>query len=299
MEKLSFHDEIAKNKRNSVILIAVVFVILILLGYVISIVYDPALAIIFIVIAALIGIFQILFSYYNGDKVVLKATGAIPAERKKYLFLHNTVEALIIAAGIPKPKVYIIPSKEINAFATGRDPDHASIAVTQGLLDNLNRQETEGVIAHELGHVANYDIRFSMLVAVLVGIIGILSYMFIRSMWFGGGRRDSRGGGSMGAILFIAGLLLAIFAPLIVRLTQMAISRKREYLADSTGAKITRYPDGLAGALQKIMKHNKNNMKVSGAVSHLFFVNPLHSFMDKLTSTHPPLEERIKRLKAM
>lgn len=297
MEKLSFHNEIEINKRNSIFLTFVVFMVLIGVGYVVGMVYNPAMAILFIAMAAIIAVLHILNSYYNGDKIVLKVTGAKEAKYENYRYLHNTVEGLAIAAGVPKPKVYVIESKEMNAFATGRDPEHSSIAVTKGLLDNLNRQELEGVIAHEMSHIANYDIRFGMLVAVLVGLIAIISYIFIRSMWFGGGRGSGRG--NSGAILIVVGLVFAVVAPIIVKLVQLSISRKREYLADSTGVMLTRYPEGLANALEKIAKTNRGSMEVSDAVSHLFFVNPTKSAIANLTSTHPPIQERIKRLRAM
>jgi heat shock protein HtpX len=187
----------------------------------------------------------------------------------------------------------------MNAFATGRDPDHSSIAVTTGLLKVLNRQELEGVIAHEMSHIGNYDIRFGMMVAVLVGLIAIISHIFLRSMWYGGSHRSDDNRGSGGAIIIIAGIALAIVAPIVVRLVQLAISRRREYLADSTVAMLTRYPEGLASALEKIGKHNKGNMPVSEAVSHIFFVDTVHTFLDNLTATHPPIDERVKKLRAM
>jgi heat shock protein HtpX len=299
-ERLSFYDEIGRNKRNSILLIIVVFLLIIFIGYVVGEIYDPTLSVLFIIVAAVIAILQVLNSYYNGDKIVLAATGAKEAAYEDQRVLHNLVEGLAIAAGVPKPKIYVIESTEMNAFATGRNPEHSSIAVTTGLLDKLNKQELEGVIGHEMSHIRNYDIQFAMLVAVLVGLIAIVSYIFTRSLWFGGGvRSDNRERGNGGAILIIIGIILAIVAPIVVRLVQLAISRQREFLADSTGAMLTRYPPGLAAALEKIGKTNKGNMNVSEAVSHLFFVDPVHTFIDNLTSTHPPIQERIKRLRAM
>lgn len=298
-EKLSFHDEIGRNKRNSIFLVFVVFIFLILIGYAIGWVYNPSMAYVFIGIAVIVSLLHILNSYYNGDKIVLAAVGAVPADELKYKFMHNTVEGLAIAAGIPKPKIYIIPSQDINAFATGRDPDHSSIAVTDGLTKILNRQEMEGVIAHEMSHIMNYDIRFMMLVTVLVGIVAMVGYMFTRSLWYGGGNSGSRDRGNAGAILVLIGVLLAILAPIIVRLIQLAISRKREYLADSSGAMLTRYPDGLANALEKIATTNKTKMNVSDATASLFIAQPNARLLTKLTSTHPPIQERIKRLRAM
>jgi len=298
-EKLSFHDEIAKNNRNSIILVFVIFVFLILVGYAISWIYDPTMMWIFIGAAAVISILHLLNSYYNGDKIVLMTTGAIPADETKYKFLHNTVEGLALAAGIPKPKVYIIPSADINAFATGRDPQHSSIAVTEGLTKILNRQEMEGVIAHEMSHIGNYDIRFMMLATVMVGIVAMVGYMLTRSMLYGGHRDSGRDRGNAGAILMIVGIAIAILAPIAVKFVQLAISRKREYLADASGAKLTRYPEGLAAALEKISKNNSRKMDVGDVTASLFIANPNPSLLNKLTSTHPPIVERIKRLRAM
>jgi heat shock protein HtpX len=185
----------------------------------------------------------------------------------------------------------------MNAFATGKDPNHASIAVTTGLLENLKRDELEGVIGHEMSHVRNYDIRFATYIAVLVGLVAILSDLLMRSFWYGGGRRDKEEKGF--GLLIIVGLILAIFAPIIVRLVQFAVSRRREFLADASSAELTRYPEGLASALEKIMKVNEGKMKVSEAVSHLFFVDPKRSALDSLYATHPPIKERIKILRSM
>jgi heat shock protein HtpX len=298
-EKLSFHDEIAKNNRNSVILVFVIFVFLILIGYAISWIYDPTMMWVFIGFAAVISILHLLNSYYNGDKIVLATTGAIAADETKYKFLHNTVEGLALAAGIPKPKVYIMPSQDINAFATGRDPQHSSIAVTEGLTKILNRQEMEGVIAHEMSHIGNYDIRFMMLATVMVGIVAMVGYMLTRSMLYGGHRDSGRDRGNAGAILMIIGIAIAILAPILVKFVQLAISRKREYLADASGAKLTRYPEGLAAALEKISKHNSRKMEIGDATASLFIANPNPSLLNKLTSTHPPIVDRIKRLRAM
>jgi heat shock protein HtpX len=259
--------------------------------------FAPELSLIFLIFA---GIFMLIYtygSYMYGDKVVLATTKAkrVKEDDRRYIHLINAVEGLSIAAGIPRPKIYVIENNEINAFATGRDPQHSSVAVTTGLLKNLKRDEIEGVIGHELSHIRNYDIRFATFVAVLVGLIGILSYMFRRTLWYGGGKRDNDKGG----ILLLIGIILAIFAPIVVRLVQLAISRKREYLADASSVKLTRYPGGLASALEKIKNINKGKMKVSEAVSHLFFTDPNKSGLDSLHATHPPLEKRIKILRSM
>ena len=238
-------------------------------------------------------------SYRFGDRVVLSTTNAKPANSIEHQYLLDTVEGLSIASGIPAPKAYVIENQDLNAFATGRNPENASIAVTTGLISTLNRQELEGVIAHEISHIKNRDILFMTLVAVLVGLAAILSQLIIRSMWFGGqrNRRDKRGG--LIVIVFIVGILLAIFAPIATRLVQLAVSRKREYLADASGVSITRYPEGLASALEKIADKNQGRIKVSDAVSHLFFVDPQKSSLDSLFATHPPIRERIKKLRQM
>ncbi|MCB2172259.1 M48 family metallopeptidase, partial [archaeon] len=193
-----------------------------------------------------------------------------------------------------------MPSRELNAYATGKDPEHASIAVTQGMLDTLDRQEIEGVLAHEISHIKNRDVQFMTLVAVLVGLAGILSNMILRSYWWGGRRsKRDRDSGQLGLIIIVVGFLLAIFAPIASRLVQLAVSRRREYLADASAAELTRYPDGLADALEKIGKLNSGKMKVSESVSHLFISDPNRTALDAIYSTHPPIEERVKRLREM
>ncbi|MBU5689709.1 MAG: M48 family metallopeptidase [Candidatus Aenigmatarchaeota archaeon] len=210
----------------------------------------------------------------------------------KYKRLENIVEEISIAAGIPKPKIYIIKSNEMNAFATGRDPKNSSIAITTCLVENLNRDELSGVIAHEISHIANYDIRFSMIVSVMIGIVVILADLFLRNLRFANKNNKN-------SLFLIFGLIFALLAPIFLQFVKMAISRKREFLADSTAAKLTRYPEGLASALEKIAKTNKGNLNVSEAVSHLFFVDPNKNILDYLSSTHPPIEERIKILRSM
>ncbi|MBS7637406.1 M48 family metallopeptidase [Candidatus Bathyarchaeota archaeon] len=301
MGRLSFYDEIARNKRSSILLAILVALILFALIYIV--VYFLAPELIISLPLSLIFIFLYVYgSYMYGDSVVLASVNARPAEGREYQYLRDTVEGLSIAAGIPAPKVYIIDSDELNAFATGRDPEHASIAVTTGLVRELNRLELEGVIGHEISHIRNRDILFMTLVAVLVGLAAILSHIILRSFRYGGlsrrrGEREKAGG--IEAIIMMVGLLLAVIAPIVTRLVQFAISRRREYLADASSAELTRYPEGLASALEKIMKKNRGRMDVSEAVSHLFFVDPNRSPLDSLYATHPPIEERIKRLRAM
>jgi heat shock protein HtpX len=296
----SFHDEQSRNKRDSILLAMIVSVVLFALIVSISYIWAPDAVYVMVPIALLFVFIYTWSSYQYGDRVVLSSTGAVPAEGPQYTYLNDTVEGLAIAAGIPKPAVYVVPSDEINAFATGKDPEHASVAVTTGLLKALNRQEMEGVVAHEMSHIRNRDVQFMTLVAVLVGLAGILSHMILRSYWWGGGRgKRDRDRGNLGLIIVAVGFVLAIFAPILTRLVQLAVSRRREYLADASGAELTRYPDGLADALEKIMKHNRGDMKVSEAVSHLFIADPNRSALDALYATHPPIEERIKRLREM
>ncbi|MGH9857880.1 MAG: M48 family metallopeptidase, partial [Acidobacteriota bacterium] len=254
------------------------------------------------VIAALLAIPSSLIGYYAGDKIALASNRARAVPEDSGRELHRLVENLAITAGIPKPKVYMIDSASLNAFATGRDPEHASIAVTRGLVEHLNRSELEGVIAHELGHVKNYDIRFATLVAIFVGFMVILSDLFLRTTLWGGSlrSRDNRNeGGQLGAILAIVGLILLIISPIIAKLIQLAISRQREYLADASGTLLTRYPEGLARALEKISAGPP--LKTAGnATAHLFIANPFKAkSFTHLFSTHPPIEERIKRLRQM
>ena len=300
MERRSFHDEQSRNKRDSILLAIVVSVVLFALIVSISYILDPTSVYIMVPVGVILTFIYTWSSYQYGDRVVLSSTNAKPAEGSRYIYLNDTVEGLAIAAGVPKPEVYVMPSRELNAYATGKDPEHASIAVTQGLIDTLDRQELEGVIAHEMSHIKNRDVQFMTLVAVLVGLAGILSHMILRSYWWGGrSRRDRDKGGNLGLILVAVGFLLAIFAPILTRLVQMAVSRRREFLADASGAELTRYPDGLADALEKISKVNTGTMKVSESVSHLFISDPNRTALDAIYSTHPPIEERIKRLREM
>ena len=298
MVQTSFSDEIAKNKRFSILLVIAVSLILFFLVYFIIFFLVPELVVVALPFSIVLIVVYTYSSYRFGDSVVLSATNAKLASGNEYQYLRDTVEGLSMASGIPPPKVYVIKSEDLNAFATGRDPKNASIAVTTGLVSSLNRQELEGVIAHEISHVKNRDILFMTLVAVLVGLAAIVSHLILRSLWFGG-RRDNRDRGGLMVILIIVGVILAIFAPIVVRLVQFAVSRKREFLADASGVSVTRYPEGLASALEKIGGLNKGKMKVSEAVSHLFFVDPKKSSLDSVFATHPPIKERIRRLRAM
>jgi heat shock protein HtpX len=242
-----------------------------------------------------------LFSYYAGDKLVLAQSRAREVPDGEEKVLRDVVESLALGLGIPTPKLYVIEDPAPNAFATGRDPKHASVAVTRGLLDTMDRSELEGVIAHELSHVGNRDIRVMLLVTVLVGTVALLSDWLLRSMWWGGRDRD-RDRGSGGGLLLLVGIVLAILTPIIATLIQLAVSRQREYLADASGAFLTRYPEGLANALRKIAADQHVLSVANKATASLYIANPLkdHPFQfDRLFDTHPPIEERIKRLEAM
>jgi heat shock protein HtpX len=295
------YSQIDSNKRKSILLITIFIIIVILLGWVFgqltSYGYQG------LILAIIISILMSLFSYYGGDKVALFTAGAKPILKEDNPYIYRMVENLCITAGLPLPKIYIISDPAINAFATGRDPEHASLAITLGAIEKLENEELEGVIAHELSHVKNYDIRLMMIVIVLVGIIALLSNWMMRSfLWRR--RGDDRNSGQLGLILLIIGVILAILSPLIAQLIQLAVSRKREFLADASGALLTRYPEGLAKALEKIALFNKDPMrKANDATAHLYLANPFgeknKKFFHKIFSTHPPIEERIKTLREM
>jgi heat shock protein HtpX len=253
-----------------------------------------------LVAAAVISFVMTLFSYYGGDKVALWSAGAQPVEKTDNPYVYRIVENLCIAAGLPAPKIYIIPDEAINAFACGRDPQHASIAVTVGAVNRLENEELEGVIAHELCHVKNYDIRLMTIVIVLVGMISILANMFFRGAMFGGGKSDDNKGGN--GIVMIIGIVLLILSPIVAQLIQLAISRRREYLADASASLLTRYPEGLARALEKISNDSAVLQSASSATAHLYIANPFKGtgkFLANAFSTHPPIDERIKKLRGM
>lgn len=254
-----------------------------------------------LVIAVLIASVQALISFYYSDSISLATAGAKEAARQEpFMELHRLVENLTITAGLPKPKVYVIQDPSPNAFATGRDPKHASIAVTTGLLEIMDKNELEGVIAHELSHVGNYDIRLMMVIVILVGTVALISDFALRWMWFGEGRRSNNNeGGQAQLILLIVAIALAILAPFAAMLIQLAISRKREFLADASGALLTRYPDGLASALEKISEYDKPIKHANRATAHLYISDPFKKKVSSLFMTHPPIAERIKKLHAM
>lgn len=299
------YSEISSNKTKTALLITFFLVLIIGLGYLFSRIYQsPGL----LPVAVLISVFMSLGSYFYSDKIVLAMSRAREVKRTDDEELYRTVENLSIGAGLPTPKIYLIDDTAPNAFATGRDPKHAVIAITTGLRDKLTKPELEGVMAHELSHVGNYDIRLSTIIVVLVGVVTLLSDWMLRASFFGGRRRDNENGGQIGAIIMIAGLVLAILSPIAATLIQLAVSRKREYLADASAALLTRYPAGLASALKIIAADHEPLEVANKATAHLYIVNPFKSNLNakqvgsglaRLFDTHPPIQERIKRLEQM
>jgi len=242
-------------------------------------------------------------SYYYSDKMILGMSGAKQIQKKGNPELFRIVENLCIGAGIPMPKIYIIEDSAPNAFATGRDPKHSIVCVTTGILSKLDKAELEGVIAHELSHIQNYDIRVMSVVVILVGLVALLADFFMRSLWYGGNRRDRESSNAASIFLFI-GIILAVLSPIIATLIQLAVSRKREFLADASGSLLTRYPEGLASALEKIAKDKEPLEAANNATAHLYIANPFKgkiegSWFANLFNTHPPIEERIKILRSM
>lgn len=295
------YDAIAANRRNTFLLIAVMTVVLMLLGYALGLYWGLGEG--GLIIAGIVALVWMGISYFSGDSILLSASRAREIQKADHPKLFNIVEELTIASGLPLPKIYIIDDSAPNAFATGRDPAHASVAITRGLLGKLDRAELQGVMAHELSHVQNRDILYATLIGAIAGAIILVSDVFLRALRFG---RSSRGGGKRGgggaALLIVLGLVLAVLAPLIARLLQMAVSRQREYLADASAVKMTRYPEGLASALEKIARDPDKLDVASRATQHLYIVNPFEKdrwSLDSLWSTHPPLEERIRRLRAL
>ncbi|MBT3690349.1 zinc metalloprotease HtpX [bacterium] len=293
------YNQIESNKRKTWFLMTIFLVFIVLIGYLWGAYYGFGLS--GIAIAITLAIVLNLFSFFKGDKVALGISGAKKIKKEQNPYVFRMVENLSITAGLPMPKVYIIEDININAFATGRDPEKASIAVTTGAIEKLENEELEGVIAHELSHIKNYDIRLMMIVIICVGIITLLADFFIRAQFMFGGKKNNSKGGNAGAILMIVGIVLAILSPVFAKLIQLAVSRKREYLADASGILLTRYPEGLAGALEKI-KSNKPMKRANHATAHLYISNPFKIKKGKksgLFSTHPPIDERIAELSKM
>ena len=286
------YGAIAANKRNTVLIMAVFVGIISAIGYVVSLYFGNTSIAYWVILGAAV---YALIQYFLASKLAVAATGAREIEKKDNPRLYRIVENLAITIGIPMPKVYIIEDPAPNAFATGRDPKHAIVAATTGILELMDDNELEAVMAHEMGHVQNYDIRVSMIAFGLVSAIGLLSDIFMHMLWFGGGDNEER---NVPPALMILGIVAVVLAPIVAALVQMAVSRQREYLADATGSLTTRNPEGLASALEKLAQYGKPMQRQSTSTSHLFFNNPLKpGFFSNLFSTHPPLDARIKRLR--
>jgi heat shock protein HtpX len=305
----TFYDQIGANRRNSVLLAVAVVAILCALGFSIGYALTGSATggLGATLIAAAIGVVMSLGSYFGGDQLVLAASGAKEIDPATEPQLQNVVTEMALAANVPPPKIYLIDDTAPNAFATGRDPRHASLAITTGLLEKLDREELQGVIGHEMSHVRNLDIRFSLIVGVLVGSIALLSDFFLRFTWFGGGRRSSNdrdggGGGALQMVMMVVAIVLAVLAPIAARFVQLAVSRQREYLADASSVELTRNPAGIERALAKIASDKEVLEVANRATQHLYFTNPIKKFEERssnLFSTHPPIVERINRLREL
>jgi heat shock protein HtpX len=290
---MNIYKNIDSNKRKTALYMFLFLVFVIGFGYLLSYLLNQYWI---LVVAILVSIIQALISYYYSDKIALSTTGAKLTSKEQFLELHRVVENLAITSGLPKPKIYIINDPAPNAFATGRDPKNASLAVTTGLLEIMDKNELQAVLAHEMSHIGNYDIRLMTIIIVLVGLVVLASDLFLRwNLW---GRMSSDGENNQsGIVLLIIGIVLAIIAPLFATLMQLAISRKREFLADSDGVMLTRYPEGLISALKKLDKYSKKMIRVNKATAHLFISNPFGSKgIGTWFSTHPKISDRIKAL---
>lgn len=290
--RIDFNDQISRNKTKSIFLMILVIIIFIALGYVISIAFALDVFMM-LALASVISIIYVLITYNLSDKIALASVGAYKADKVEHKKLYDAVENMSLASGMPMPKVYVMPGEQINAFATGKNPKTSVICVTEGALKKLNKQELEGVIGHEMSHIANYDIRFVTIVAVVVGAISIFSEIFLRSLAFRDSDNDNKN-----PLFFILAIIFAILAPIIVKLVQLAISRKREYVADAGSAQFTRYPPGLISALKKI-EQDQEELKVPGAVSPMFFSDTTKERFLEMFQTHPRITARIEALERM
>jgi heat shock protein HtpX len=300
--RISFYDQISKNKWKSFFLILIVIIFLLLLGTVIGLILGEAYFVLIMIFTVIFTFIYVLGGYYGSDKIAVASVGGKEASLQEFRQYHNTVEGLCLASGLPKPKLFVMEDDDINAFASGRDPNHAVICVTTAALEKLDKQELEGVLAHEMSHIASYDIRYMTLAAVLVGMVAMLSHIFLRSFFYGGGgKRDNKG--NAGVILIVIGIILAILAPIFANLVQLAISRKREYVADASAVKFTRSPTGLIRALEKLRDNPLTpHKKITKAVAPLFISDPFKHTKeqaDSWLSTHPSLDNRIAVLKRM
>ena len=306
---MGMYEQIARNKRRTVVMLAAFVLLIALVAVALGILFQAGIAIVPIAIVIAIGLAWT--SYFYSDKVALAASRAKPADGPEYRRYHNLVEGLIIAAGLPKPRLYVVDDPAPNAFATGRNPKHAALAVTTGLLEKMNRVELEGVLAHELSHVKNYDILVSTVAVTAVGAVALMADLGMRFLWFGGrsSRRDNNDSGPLGLILVVLAFALLILAPFAAQLMQFAMSRRRELLADASGVQLTRYPPGLISALEKLQDDQAVVHHATRATAQMWIEQPLDrdqekkgtkgSWLNRAFDTHPPLDERIAALKAM
>lgn len=310
---MTFYDQIDANKRKSFAIMFVFVVFITLSVYLMA--RGLGFSLSYVGIAFIVSGITSLISYYFSDQLILTLSGARPASRKQDFHFYTVTENLCLAAGIPRPKLYVIEDSAMNAFATGRDPKHAAVCATTGILKRLDRTELEGVIAHELSHIRNYDTRVMSIVVILVGMVALIADWFLRMSYWGGERRrrDNREGGQLQALLFVAGLVLAFLSPIIAQLIQLAISRRREFLADASGVGLTKYPEGLARALEKLSQDREPLEAANKATAHLYIHSPFGADVPRshfsgsqavgmfanLFSTHPPIAERIANLRRM
>ena len=297
----TLYTQQSKNIRKTWLLMSVFLIVVVGIGWVFSQIYGDSS---FVAIAVVFSLFMNFFSYWFSDKIVLAMSGAHPIKREEDLELYRIVENLCITAGLKMPKIYMIDDQSPNAFATGRNQEHAAVAVTSGLRQMLNKNELEGVVAHELSHIGNRDILISTIIVILVGFVALMSDFFIRAQFFRGRRDNREGGGQIQLIMMLVGIILAILTPIVAKLIQLAISRKREFLADASGALLTRYPEGLASALEKISNSHIPLRRINKATAHLYISSPLKGgqfagWLAKLFMTHPPAEERIRALRGL
>ena len=298
---MTLYTQQSKNIRKTWLLMSVFLIVVVGIGWVFSQIYGNSS---FVVVAVVFSLFMNFFSYWFSDKIVLTMSGARPIKKEEDLELYRIVENLCITAGLKMPKIYMINDPSPNAFATGRNQEHAAVAVTSGLRQTLNKNELEGVIAHELSHIGNKDILISTIIVILVGFVALMSDFFLRSQFFRRGRNNREGGGQIQLIMMFVGIILAILAPIAATLIQLAISRNREFLADASGALLARYPEGLASALEKISNSQIPLRRINKATAHLYISSPLNGgksthWLAKLFMTHPPAEERVKILRGM
>lgn len=299
---VNVYEAVDANKRKSLLVVALFIGFVFVVAYIISQAMGYGTS--FIGLALIFSGLMSFASYYWSDKIILSLSSAHPADRKSEKLLYDVTQNLSLAAGLPMPALYVIEDSAPNAFATGRDPQHGALCATRGLLDKLDRTELEGVVGHELSHIGNYDTRLLAVVTILVGMVALLGDWFLRSLWFGGRERNENDRGSSGAIFFALALIVAIISPILAQLIQLAVSRRRELLADASSVKLTRQPEGLIQALLKISSDREPLEAANRATASLYIVNPLKGhdvvgFMSHLWDTHPPIPDRIKALKAM